>query len=151
MLSSLYLKMVYIVEITRISAFRGYMTWSTFFFFLLLFFCVSDNFTLSPLGVPPAVRWIVKGLNKSRGGSMSLFQNWADTPKIWVSTDFDPILEQVWGIFIFINQCCIFIPQCGPQPDYDFLCVTQTTKYRQLYCKEKQQMNEYIILIWQKI
>ncbi len=23
---------------------------------------MSDNFTLSPLGVPPAVRWIVKGL-----------------------------------------------------------------------------------------
>ncbi len=34
-----------------------------FFFFFLLFFCVSDNFTLSPLGVPPAVRWIVKGLS----------------------------------------------------------------------------------------
>ncbi len=33
-----------------------------FFFFLLLFFGVSDNFTLSPLGVPPAVRWNLKGL-----------------------------------------------------------------------------------------
>ncbi len=61
MLSSLYLKMVYIVEITRISAFRGH---DQLFFFLLLFFCVSDNFTLSPLGVPPAVRWIVKGLTQ---------------------------------------------------------------------------------------
>ncbi len=40
--------MVYIVEITRISAFHGYMTCSTFFFF----FFVSDDFTLSPLGAP---------------------------------------------------------------------------------------------------
>ncbi len=46
----LYLKMV-IVEITRISAFRGYMTCSTFFFWVF----VSDDFTPpSPLGVPPA-------------------------------------------------------------------------------------------------
>ncbi len=43
---------MYIVEITRISAFHGYMTCSTFF----LVFFVSDDFTLSPLGVPP-VGW----------------------------------------------------------------------------------------------
>ncbi len=45
-----------IVEITRISAFHGYMTWSTCFF---VFCFVFDDFTLSPLGVPPAVRWIL--------------------------------------------------------------------------------------------
>ncbi len=39
----------YIVEITRISAFHGYMTCPTSFFF------VSEDFTLSPLGVPPRV------------------------------------------------------------------------------------------------
>jgi len=49
------IKMVYIVEITRISAFRGYMTWKKVFFFFFFF----DDFTLSPLGVPPGVRWIL--------------------------------------------------------------------------------------------
>ncbi len=57
------LKMVYIVEITRISAFHWYMTYmswhdicSTIFFFSLCFF------TLSPLGVgvPQAVHRILK-------------------------------------------------------------------------------------------
>ncbi len=42
-----------IVEITIISAFHGYMTCPTFFFFWVF---VSDDFTLSPLGVPPALR-----------------------------------------------------------------------------------------------
>ncbi len=47
--------MVYIVEITIISAFHGYMICPTFLFFSFFY-----DFTLSPLGVPPAVRWILK-------------------------------------------------------------------------------------------
>ncbi len=56
MLCLLYLKMVYIVEIKIISAFHGYMTCSN----IIYLFFLSDDFTLSPLGVPPAVRWNLK-------------------------------------------------------------------------------------------
>ncbi len=63
----LYLKMVYIVEIPRISAFHGYMTCSTVFFFWVF---VSDDFTLLPL-VIYAKKWtmwtfILKGQQRSR-------------------------------------------------------------------------------------
>ncbi len=35
--------------------------------------------------------------------------------------------------------------------DHDlFVCYTQSTKYRHLYCKEKQQINAYAIIIYDK-
>ncbi len=58
-----------IVEITRISAFHGYMT-----------VFVSDDFTLSPLGVPPAGRWILKGLKELNS---NYWINGDITGKVW--------------------------------------------------------------------
>ncbi len=61
--------------------------------------------------------------------------------KIWVSTDIDP------RSFFFYN-CWKSIPPCMLTWSWSF-CYTQSTKYRQLYCKEKQQMNAYLMIIYE--
>ncbi len=43
----------------------------------------------------------------------------------------------------------LYLSVCWPA-HHSFVFYTQSTKYRQLYCKEKQQMNEYVILIYEK-
>ncbi len=76
-----------------------------------------------------------------------------------VSADTDPI-PKMWSIFryryrsdtaqFFLNQCIIlYLSVCWPA-HHSFVFYTQSTKNRQHYCKEKQQMNEYVIIIYDK-
>ncbi len=80
----------------------------------------------------------------SRAGSIPLFQN--RYQKFWVSADTDPIPAQ---FFFFISVGFLYLRVCWPAHQ-SFVFYTKSTKYRQLYCKEKQQMNGYVIIIYEK-
>ncbi len=64
------------------------------------------------------------------------------------TTDPDPI-PKFWVAYLPIRYFIFYTSMCVDQIMI-FLCYTQSTKYRQLYCKEKQQMNAYIIIIYDK-
>ncbi len=65
--------------------------------------------------------------------------------QFWVSadTDIDPIQHS----FFKIRVEFLYLSVCWPA-HHSFVFYTQSTKYRQLYCKEKQQTNGYVIIIY---
>ncbi len=60
-----------------------------------------------------------------------------------------PILIRYQHIFFKISADFLYLSVCWPD-HHSFVFYTQSTKYRQLYCEEKQQMNEYVIIIYDK-
>ncbi len=68
-------------------------------------------------------------------------------------TDTKPIQK-----VFFLNQCIISISDVTLSDiefvrpaHHSFVFYMQSTKYRQLYCKEKQQINGYVIIIYDKL
>ncbi len=51
--------------------------------------------------------------------------------------------------FFLISVEFLYLSVCWPA-HHSFVFYTQSTKYRQLYCKEKQQMNANVIIIYDK-
>ncbi len=53
------------------------------------------------------------------------------------------------AVFFYISVEFLYLSVCWPA-HHSFVFYTQSTKYRQLYCKEKQQINGYVIIIYDK-
>ncbi len=80
---------------------------------------------------------------ESRSGSIPLFQNRYQKFSVSADTDIDPMPAQ-----FFLNQGRISIVSvCVPNLLITLSCFTHNLLNIQLYCKEKQQMNGYVIII----
>ncbi len=80
----------------------------------------------------------------SRDGSIPRFQYWSDT----TNSEYLQIPISIrYSSFFYISVEFLYLSVCWPA-HHSFY--TQSTKYRQLYCKEKQQINGYVIIIYDK-
>ncbi len=80
-------------------------------------------------------------------GSIPLFQN--RYRSVTKNSEYLPISIHSGPFFFLISVEFIYLSMCRLS-HHSFVFYTQSIKYRQLYCKEKQQMNEYIIIIYDK-
>ncbi len=79
-----------------------------------------------------------------RAGSIPLFQNRYRSDSN--NSEYLLISIRYLGSFFFISVEFLYLSVCWPA-HHSFVFYTQSTKYRHLYCKEKQQINEYVIII----
>ncbi len=81
-----------------------------------------------------------------RAGLIPLFQNRYRSDSYNYEYLPIPISIRYLGSFFFISVEFLYLSVRWPA-HHSFVFYTESTQYRYLYCKEKQQINEYVIII----